>query len=52
MTEYSSNYLREKYLELGYDDLMPYYEFVNRVTNGQLAIDDERPKGENNEKID
>jgi spore maturation protein CgeB len=51
MTEYSANYLREKYAELGYDEVMPYYEFVDRVANGQLAIDDERPKGENNESL-
>lgn len=40
--QYSSEYLMEMYVELGYSELMPYYEFVNRVNSGQLAIDDER----------
>ena len=42
MTQYDPKYLQEIYKELGYDELMPYYEFVNRVNKGELAIDDER----------
>lgn len=40
--QYSNEYLQELYKELGYDDIMPYYEFIDRVKSGQLAIDDER----------
>lgn len=43
---YSEDYLREMYVELAYDELMTYYEFVDRVNNGQLAIQDERLDGQ------
>lgn len=39
---YSDDYLREMYSELAYDEIMTLYEFIDRVNNGQLAIDDER----------
>lgn len=39
---YSDDYLREMYSELGYDEIMTLYEFIDRVKNGSLAIDDER----------
>lgn len=41
-SQYSNDYLKEMYEQLGYDDIMPYYEFIDRVKNGSLAIDDER----------
>lgn len=42
MTQYSNDYLREMYEQLGYDEIMSLYEFIDRVNNGSLAIDDER----------
>jgi len=39
---YSEDYLREMYVELAYDEIMTYYEFIDRVNNGQLAIETER----------
>ena len=39
---YDENYLREVYVELGYSELIPYYEFIDRVRNGQLDIPMER----------
>ena len=39
---YTDEYLRRMYSELGYDELLTLYEFIDRVANGQLAIDDER----------
>lgn len=40
--QYSDDYLRRIYSELGYDELLTLYEFIDRVKNGSLAIDDER----------
>jgi hypothetical protein len=40
--EYDEKILRELYVELGYDEIMTLYEFLDRVKSGQLAIDTER----------
>lgn len=41
LDRYSSEHLKEQFVKFGYSDIMTYYEFIDRVKSGQLAIEEE-----------